>query len=63
MAKQAKPVKRPRGRPAVGRNRFNFTLALETSEQLQRAVKKSRTTRSSYVEQALQDRFKKDGIH
>jgi hypothetical protein len=62
MAKQGKPVKRPRGRPAAGRHRFNLTLALETSERLGRAVRKPETTRSSYVELALQAQFRKDGI-
>ena len=62
MTKQGKPVKRPRGRPAVGRNRFNITLTPETSARLWRAVEKKETTRSMYIERALQAQFRKDGI-
>jgi hypothetical protein len=62
MTGQGKQVKRPRGRPAAGRNRFNITLRPETSERLWRAVKKTGTTRSTYIEQALQVQFRKDGI-
>jgi predicted DNA-binding protein len=58
-----KPKDTPkRGRPKSDKKTFSVRLSAETQEKLDKAIAETSRGFSDYIELALKDRFKKDGI-
>jgi predicted DNA-binding protein len=58
-----KPKATPkRGRPKLDKETFSVRLSAETKGKLDKAMEQTSRGFSDYIELALKDRFKKDGI-
>jgi hypothetical protein len=51
-----------RGRPKLDKETFSVRLGVETKKKLDKAIEETSRGFSDYIELALKDRFKKDGI-
>jgi len=59
---QAEPESQGRGRPSLGRKTYSIRLLPEIADQIKGLIAKTGVSFSIYIERAVENQLKKDGI-